>query len=173
MSRFQLRTLRELFTPLVRIVTFAVISSLVMSLVVLILALLLRGSRTDTNLMVAVVALLPQTVIDGITLGFLYALIALGYTMVYGVLEFINFAHSEIYMVGAFAGAELALTLQAANLLLAMPPLLYVVLAVLVGMIVSGCLLYPSDAADERSRVDLGGRRIVKKKNRKKKEKRA
>ena len=67
MSRFQLRTLRELFTPLVRIVTFAVISSLVMSLVVLILALLLRGSRTDTNLMVAVVALLPQTVIDGIT----------------------------------------------------------------------------------------------------------
>ncbi|WP_423226813.1 branched-chain amino acid ABC transporter permease [Candidatus Amarolinea aalborgensis] len=140
MSRFQLRTLRELFTPLVRIVTFAVISSLVMSLVVLILALLLRGSRTDTNLMVAVVALLPQTVIDGITLGFLYALIALGYTMVYGVLEFINFAHSEIYMVGAFAGAELALTLQAANLLLAMPPLLYVVLAVLVGMIVSGLL---------------------------------
>lgn len=140
MSRFQIRTLRELFTPLVRIVTFAVISSLVMSLVVLILALLLRGSRTDTNLMVAVVALLPQTVIDGITLGFLYALIALGYTMVYGVLEFINFAHSEIYMVGAFAGAELALTLQAANLLLAMPPLLYVVLAVLVGMIVSGLL---------------------------------
>lgn len=103
MSRFQLRTLRELFTPLVRIVTFAVISSLVMSLVVLILALLLRGSRTDTNLMVAVMALLPQTVIDGITLGFLYALIALGYTMVYGVLEFINFAHSEIYMVGALA----------------------------------------------------------------------
>ncbi len=140
MSRFQLRTLRELFTPLVRIVTFAVISSLVMSLVVLILALLLRNSRTDTNLMVAVMALLPQTVIDGITLGFLYALIALGYTMVYGVLEFINFAHSEIYMVGAFAGAELALTLQAANLLLAMPPLLYVVLAVLVGMIVSGLL---------------------------------
>ena len=140
MSRFQIRTFRELFTPLVRIVTFAVISSLVMSLVVLILALLLRGSRTDTNLMVAVVALLPQTVIDGITLGFLYALIALGYTMVYGVLEFINFAHSEIYMVGAFAGAELALTLQAANLLLAMPPLLYVVLAVLVGMIVSGLL---------------------------------
>lgn len=140
MSRFQLRKLRELFAPLVQIVTFVVISSLVMSLVVLILALLLRSSRTDTNLMVAVMALLPQTVIDGITLGFLYALIALGYTMVYGVLEFINFAHSEIYMVGAFAGAELALTLQAANLLLAMPPLLYVILAVLVGMIVSGLL---------------------------------
>ena len=69
MSRFQLRKLRELFAPLVQIVTFVVISSLVMSLVVLILALLLRSSRTDTNLMVAVMALLPQTVIDGITLG--------------------------------------------------------------------------------------------------------
>jgi branched-chain amino acid transport system permease protein len=60
--------------------------------------------------------------------------------MVYGVLEFINFAHSEIYMVGAFAGAELALTLQSAKILNTMPPLLYVVLALLVGMIVSGAL---------------------------------
>ena len=37
----------------------------------------------------------PQVLLDGIILGFMYALIALGYTMVYGVLEFINFAHSE------------------------------------------------------------------------------
>ena len=36
----------------------------------------------------------PQVLLDGIILGFMYALIALGYTMVYGVLEFINFAHS-------------------------------------------------------------------------------
>ncbi|MGZ3703327.1 MAG: branched-chain amino acid ABC transporter permease [Bdellovibrionota bacterium] len=41
---------------------------------------------------------------DGVTLGFLYALIALGYTMVYGVLEFINFAHSEIFMLGSYGG---------------------------------------------------------------------
>ncbi len=140
MPKPQLRTLRQLFAPLVQIVTFAIISSLVMALLVLLLALLLRGSRPDTDLLVAVIALLPQTIIDGITVGFLYALIALGYTMVYGVLEFINFAHSEIYMVGAFAGAELALSLQAANLLLAMPPLVYVVLAVAVGMAVSGLL---------------------------------
>ena len=140
MPKPQLRTLRQLFAPLVQIVTFAIISSLVLALLVLLLALLLRGSRPDTDLLVAVIALLPQTIIDGITVGFLYALIALGYTMVYGVLEFINFAHSEIYMVGAFAGAELALSLQAANLLLAMPPLVYVVLAVAVGMAVSGLL---------------------------------
>ena len=41
---------------------------------------------------------------NGLTIGSLYALIALGYTMVYGVLRMINFAHGEIFMVGAFAG---------------------------------------------------------------------
>jgi branched-chain amino acid transport system permease protein len=44
----------------------------------------------------------PQTV-DGLTLGSVYALIALGYTLVYGVLRLINFAHSEIFMIGVFA----------------------------------------------------------------------
>ncbi|HWC11821.1 MAG TPA: branched-chain amino acid ABC transporter permease [Acidimicrobiales bacterium] len=44
----------------------------------------------------------PQTV-DGLTLGAIYALVALGYTLVYGVLRLINFAHSEIFMVGLFA----------------------------------------------------------------------
>ena len=47
--------------------------------------------------------------LDGIILGFMYALIALGYTMVYGVLEFINFAHSEIFIFGAFVGVEILL----------------------------------------------------------------
>lgn len=44
-----------------------------------------------------------QHIINGLNLGAIYALIALGYTMVYGVLQLINFAHSEVYMVGAFA----------------------------------------------------------------------
>jgi branched-chain amino acid transport system permease protein len=42
--------------------------------------------------------------INGISLGAIYALIALGYTMVYGVLRFINFAHSDVFMIGAFSG---------------------------------------------------------------------
>src|SRR5436305_756976 len=42
--------------------------------------------------------------IDGLNNGFLYALIALGYTLVYGVLQLINFAHSEVFMSGGFAG---------------------------------------------------------------------
>jgi len=45
-----------------------------------------------------------QQLINGIALGSIYALIALGYTMVYGILRLINFAHGDIYMVGAYAG---------------------------------------------------------------------
>jgi len=43
-----------------------------------------------------------QSVIDGLRLGFVYALIALGYTMVYGIVRLINFAHGDVFMVGAF-----------------------------------------------------------------------
>ena len=45
-----------------------------------------------------------QQLINGLTLGAIYALIALGYTMVYGVLRLINFAHGDVYMLGAYAG---------------------------------------------------------------------
>ncbi len=45
-----------------------------------------------------------QQLLNGLFLGSIYALIALGYTMVYGVLRFINFAHGDVFMLGAFAG---------------------------------------------------------------------
>lgn len=45
-----------------------------------------------------------QQLVNGLTLGSVYALIALGYTMVYGILKLLNFAHGEVYMMGAFAG---------------------------------------------------------------------
>lgn len=47
---------------------------------------------------------IPQQLVNGLTLGAVYALIALGYSMVYGVLQLLNFAHGDIYMVGAFVG---------------------------------------------------------------------
>ncbi len=49
-----------------------------------------------------------ELVFSGITKGSIYALIALGYTMVYGIIELINFAHGEIYMIGAFTGLIVA-----------------------------------------------------------------
>ena len=47
---------------------------------------------------------LPQQLVTGLVLGAIYALIALGYTMVYGVLQLINFAHGDIFMLGAYCG---------------------------------------------------------------------
>jgi branched-chain amino acid transport system permease protein len=47
---------------------------------------------------------LLQQIVNGLSLGSIYALIALGYTMVYGILKLINFAHGEVFMMGAYAG---------------------------------------------------------------------
>ena len=86
------------------------------------------------------IGIFPQVVLDGILLGFMYALIALGYTMVYGVLEFINFAHSEIFIFGAFAGVEILLSLQSAGWLARLPWVVVLVLVIVAGMLASGLL---------------------------------
>jgi branched-chain amino acid transport system permease protein len=86
------------------------------------------------------IAIFPQVLLDGIILGFMYALIALGYTMVYGVLEFINFAHSEIFILGAFVGVEILLTLKRWALLGAVSPFLILAGLLLAGMAASGLL---------------------------------
>ena len=49
-----------------------------------------------------------QQLVNGLSLGSIYALLALGYTMVYGIIKLINFAHGEIYMIGAFIGYYVA-----------------------------------------------------------------
>jgi branched-chain amino acid transport system permease protein len=91
----------------------------------------------DIGLLVGV---FPQVLLDGIILGFMYALIALGYTMVYGVLEFINFAHSEIFVVGAFVGVEILLGMKGAGLLENVPWPFLLLLILVAGMTVSGLL---------------------------------
>ncbi|MCS7087950.1 MAG: hypothetical protein NZL91_04565 [Thermoflexales bacterium] len=133
-------TLASVFGPLGQVFVFVVGSAIVLSIGTLLIAFLLRGTRADVDLVQATLVILPQVIIDGLVRGFLFATIALGYTMVYGVLEFINFAHGEIFMVGAFAGAALGSILVSSGVLNALPVPLYVVVAVLVGMVVSGLL---------------------------------
>lgn len=58
---------------------------------------------------------LLQHFINGLSLGSIYALIALGYTMVYGILQLINFAHSDVYMIGAFVSYYAAMFLGLQN----------------------------------------------------------
>ena len=74
-----------------------------------------------------------QQLINGLALGSVYALLALGYTMVYGIIQLVNFAHGEIYMIGAFAGFYSATTLK-----LPLIPTLLVAMAVssLAGIII-------------------------------------
>ncbi|MFB3818218.1 MAG: branched-chain amino acid ABC transporter permease [Candidatus Methylomirabilales bacterium] len=86
------------------------------------------------------IAIFPQVLLDGIVLGFMYALIALGYTMVYGVLEFINFAHSEIFVLGAFVGVEILLAFKFWGILDGFSPFLLLALLLLAGMAASGVL---------------------------------
>jgi len=70
-----------------------------------------------------------QQIINGLTLGSIYALIAIGYTMVYGIIGMINFAHGEIYMIGAYVGV-LVLTALTLLGLQSVPLMLLLTLAV-------------------------------------------
>lgn len=135
--------LMEVLRPLGQLAIFVLGSSVAISLITLLLAFLLRGTRDDMDVMQISLILLPQVLIDGLVLGFMYATIALGYTMVYGVLEFINFAHGEIFMFGAFAGVELLIFLDGRGYLDASGVWLaygFIAAAVVIGMIVSGLL---------------------------------
>jgi branched-chain amino acid transport system permease protein len=75
-----------------------------------------------------------QQLINGLTLGAVYALVALGYTMVYGILELINFAHGEIYMVGAYA-AIIVLAVLTVTGLTAKSLVLSLLLVIIIAMI--------------------------------------
>jgi branched-chain amino acid transport system permease protein len=66
--------------------------------------------------------ILLQDVVNGLSAGLCYALLAIGFTLIFGVLSAVNFAHGEVYMLGAFAGLMIALAFS--------PPLIVVVLLV-------------------------------------------
>jgi branched-chain amino acid transport system permease protein len=80
-----------------------------------------------------------QQLVNGVTLGSVYALIALGYSMVYGILKLLNFAHGEVYMIGAFIGYFVLVGLGgAASPILPVAPVIF--LMFLAAMLGSGIL---------------------------------
>lgn len=89
----------------------------------------------------------------------MYALIALGYTMVYGVLEFINFAHSEIFVLGAFVGVEVLLLLQSSGQLATLHPAAILLLVILAAMTISGLAAMALERIAYRPL--MGGPRLV------------
>ncbi len=141
----------EVIRPIGQLLAFSVGTAVVMSVIVMVLALVLDRTSIGASLMdklnVSVftytLSNLPQVVIDGLTIGFVYAAIALGYTMVYGVLQFINFAHSEIFAVGAFVGVEFLIFLQSTGVLAGASLFMayaYLILAIVLGMLAAGGL---------------------------------
>lgn len=74
-----------------------------------------------------------EQLLNGLTLGSTYALIALGYTMVYGIVQLINFAHGEVYMIGAFVGLFLV-TVLGVNIIAALAGAM--LFCMLVGMLI-------------------------------------
>jgi branched-chain amino acid transport system permease protein len=99
---------------------------------------------------------LTQQLFNGLSLGAIYALIAIGYTMVYGIIGMINFAHGEIYMIGAYVGL---VTLSAIGVNSGLP-LPFVILAMLVvAMVVTAVYGY---AIEKVAYAPLrGGPRLV------------
>lgn len=77
-----------------------------------------------------------QQLINGISVGSIYALIALGYTMVYGIIKLINFAHGDVFMVGSFIGLFSARYLASAGL----SPILVLLISLVISMTISALL---------------------------------
>jgi branched-chain amino acid transport system permease protein len=85
------------------------------------------------------IAILPQQLVFGLTLGTAYGLIAIGYTMVYGVLFMINFAHGDVFMIGAYVGWALLGILFASHVV-PLNPLVILPLLLAAAMVVTGLL---------------------------------
>ncbi|WP_018665246.1 branched-chain amino acid ABC transporter permease [Heyndrickxia acidiproducens] len=83
---------------------------------------------------------LPQVLIDGLTLGVIYAVVAIGYTMVYGILELINFAHGEIFMTGAFIGTSLLLLLTGMGWIHALPAIVILLIVMIAASVCTGLM---------------------------------
>jgi branched-chain amino acid transport system permease protein len=131
---------RFLLFPLGQILLFILGATIVLTIAVYLIAYVLPPPNSRVFVPDAISRQLASWIINGVSIGFLYAMVALGYTMVYGVLKFINFAHAEIFMVGGIVGYEFTMRLNEAGALADMNPALMVASMVLTAMLVSGTL---------------------------------
>src|SRR5262249_56667515 len=84
------------------------------------------------------IGFLCQELVSGIGVGALYSLVALGFSMVYGVLKLLKFAHGDLYMVGAFAGYFVIQWFGGSKALTIPVPLLLVIMFVLAALLTGG-----------------------------------
>lgn len=126
--------------PIGQMIAFIILAAVLLTTFAYILAIVFPEPRENIVLITQVNKQLPGMIISGITIGFVYSMVALGYTLVYGVLKFINFAHSEIFMVGSVVGFEVMRRIADAEALQQWNPVLLIVTVVSVSMLASGLL---------------------------------
>jgi branched-chain amino acid transport system permease protein len=131
---------RYVVLPLGQMLIFIVVAAVIMTVFAYILAILFPTPRPNILLADQISRQLPGMIISGVTIGFVYAMIALGYTLVYGVLQFINFAHSEIFMFGGVIGFEVLRRIADAGFVQTWSPLVLVIVVVALSMLGSGLL---------------------------------
>jgi branched-chain amino acid transport system permease protein len=106
------------------------------------------------------ISILPQQLVFGLTLGTVYGLIALGYTMVYGVLLMINFAHGEVFMIGAYIGWGILSTLLL-NVVGGLNPIWVLPVLLLPAMLMCGLLGMSIERFAYRPLYMRGGTRLA------------
>lgn len=131
---------RYVVYPLGQMFLFVILAAAVLTAIAYAVAYVFPSPRANIFLPDMISRQLPGMIISGVSIGFVYAMIALGYTLVYGVLKFINFAHSELFMLGAVVSFFFLGILKSAGVLLNIPPLLLVVVMVLLAGLFSGVI---------------------------------
>ncbi|MEP6988292.1 MAG: branched-chain amino acid ABC transporter permease, partial [Chloroflexota bacterium] len=131
---------RYVILPLGQMLIFILIAAVIMTVFAYILAILFPEPRPNIVLATQIGRQLPGMIISGVTIGFVYAMIALGYTLVYGVLKFINFAHSEIFMFGGVIGFEVLRRITDAGFVQSWSPVILVIVIIAASMLGSGLL---------------------------------
>jgi len=131
---------RFIVFPVGQIIVFIVAATVFLTALAYLVALLIPEPRPNIVLSDQISRQLPGMVISGISIGFVYAMVALGYTLVYGVLKFINFAHSEIFMFGSVIGFAFMNFLSSAGVLADWNPVVLVIATILISGIASGLL---------------------------------
>lgn len=131
---------RYIIYPVGQMLMFIIAAATVLTLVAYGLALLFPEPRPNIFLADQISKQLPGMIISGVSIGFVYAMIALGYTLVYGVLKFINFAHSELFMLGGVSSFFFLSALKNIGILDTMHPLVLVISMVLLAGAFSGGL---------------------------------
>lgn len=131
---------RYLIFPVGQMLVFIVGAALLLTVLSYLLAFVVPEPREGIQLSVQITKQLPGMIISGISIGFVYSMIALGYTLVYGVLKFINFAHSEIFMVGSVVGFEVLTRIEETVGVDTWNPVALIVTTILAAMLISGLL---------------------------------